>query len=204
MGERERGDVENERYWPKVSGEVARSGVSVRQLRKERSLKKVPNAAQLKEWWPALKLKLLGHYRYYGVSGNYPALRRYYTLASKLAYKWINRRSQKKSYTFAKYLRFLAFDPLPKPRIYRSLYTLSPLRGGVTEEPRLWLSTIYPDISSFHQVGAKLRNEAFGDPASRVGASGTVRRASRRTPCPLNYLTTISGGNPHVRFCEGH
>jgi len=98
-------------------------------------LRWVRNREKLTEWWPVLKLKLLGHYRYYGVSGNYPALRRYYTLASKLAYKWINRRSQKKSYTFAKYLRFLSFDPLPKPRIYHSTYTLSSLRGGVTEEP---------------------------------------------------------------------
>jgi len=98
-------------------------------------LRWVRNREKLTEWWPVLKLKLWGHYRYYGVSGNYPALRRYYTLTSKLAYKWINRRSQKKSYTFEKYLRFLAFDPLPKPRIYHSLYTLSSLRGGVTEEP---------------------------------------------------------------------
>jgi len=98
-------------------------------------LKGVRNAAPLKQWWPVLKLKLTGHYHYYGVSGNYPALKRFSTLASKLAYKWINRRSQKKSYTFAKYLRFLAFDPLPKPCICHSLFTLSSVRGGVTEEP---------------------------------------------------------------------
>lgn len=113
------------------------SGKKFRQKARELNqwLRHVRNAAKLKEWWPVLKLKLTGHYRYYGVSGNYPALRRYSTLASKLAYKWINRRSQKKSYTFKKYLRFLAFDPLPKPRIYHSLFTLSSLRGGATEEP---------------------------------------------------------------------
>ena len=99
-------------------------------------LKRVRSAAELKEWWPVLKIQLTGHYRYYGVSGNYPALKRFSTLASKLAYKWINRRSQKKSYSFAKYLRFLAFDPMPKPRIYHSLFTLSSWRGCVTEEPR--------------------------------------------------------------------
>jgi len=113
------------------------SSKKFRQKAKELNLwlKKVRNAAKLKEWWPVLKLKLTGHYRYYGVSGNYAALKRFYTLASKLAYKWINRRSQKKTYTFAKYLRFLAFDPLPKPQIYHSLFTLSSLRGCVTEEP---------------------------------------------------------------------
>jgi hypothetical protein len=113
------------------------SSKKFRQKAKELNLwlKKVRSAAPLKEWRPILKTKLTGHYRYHGVSGNHPALRRYSTLASKLAYKWINRRSQKKSYTFAKYLRFLAFDPLPKPRIYYSLFTLSSLRGCVTEEP---------------------------------------------------------------------
>jgi RNA-directed DNA polymerase len=113
------------------------SSKKFRQKAKELNLwlKKVRSAAELKEWWPVLKMKLTGHYRYYGVSGNYPALKRFSTLASKLAYKWINRRSQKKSYSFAKYLRFLAFDPLPKPRIYHSLFTLSSVRGGVTEEP---------------------------------------------------------------------
>jgi RNA-directed DNA polymerase len=113
------------------------SSKKFRQKAKELNLwlKRVRSAAELKDWWPVLKMKLTGHYRYYGVSGNYPALKRFSILASKLAYKWINRRSQKKSYTFAKYLRFLAFDPLPKPRIYHSLFTLSSLRGCVTEEP---------------------------------------------------------------------
>src|SRR3989338_10029219 len=48
-------------------------------------------------------MKLTGHYRYYGISGNMQTLRLFYTEASKLAYKWINRRSQKKSYNYAEY-----------------------------------------------------------------------------------------------------
>ena len=88
-------------------------------------LKRVRNWVKLKEWWRVLQQKLVGHYRYYGISGNYPALRRFHRLAFKLAYKWINRRSQKKSMSFAKYLRFLAYNPLPKPKIYHSFYTLS-------------------------------------------------------------------------------
>lgn len=90
-----------------------------------RWMKRVRNWVELKDWWEVLRLKLIGHYRYYGVSGNYPALRRFYRCAFKLAYKWINRRSQKRSMSFAKYLRFLEFNPLPQPKIYRSLYTLS-------------------------------------------------------------------------------
>jgi len=33
-------------------------------------LKKVRNMVKLKEWWKVLRPKLLGHYRYYGISGN--------------------------------------------------------------------------------------------------------------------------------------
>jgi hypothetical protein len=88
-------------------------------------MKSVRNAASLKEWWPVLRSKLLGHYRYYGVSGNMRELRAYYTRSLFLAFKWVNRRSQKRSYTWPSYLRLLRFSPLPLPRIYHDLYAFS-------------------------------------------------------------------------------
>lgn len=98
-------------------------------------LKKVRNLVKLKEWWPALRVKLLGHYRYYGISGNMRELKKFYTQTSKLAYKWINRRSQKKSYTYKQYCSFVKYNPLPKPKIYHLTYVLSSYRGNITEEP---------------------------------------------------------------------
>lgn len=77
------------------------------------------------EWWPILKAKLVGHYRYYGVSGNYYQLARYYCLTIQSVHKWLNRRSQKPSYNWEEFLRYLKHYPLPKPRIYHNLYTLS-------------------------------------------------------------------------------
>ena len=88
-------------------------------------LKKVRNLVKLKQWWKILRVKLLGHYRYYGISGNYREIKKFYTLTLKLAYKWINRRSQKKSYNWTQYGRFLEYNPLPKPKIYHLAYTLS-------------------------------------------------------------------------------
>ena len=87
-------------------------------------LKDVRNAMKLKEWWSLLELKLMGHYRYYGVSDNSYAINAFYNQTLRLVYKWINRRSQKKSYNWAQFWRFLKFNPLPKPRIYQTLYTL--------------------------------------------------------------------------------
>jgi RNA-directed DNA polymerase len=88
-------------------------------------LRRVRNQVTLAEWWKVFRLKLAGHYRYYGISGNMQALREFSREASKLAYKWINRRSQKKSFTYAQYCKFKKYNPLPEPKIYHLTYTLS-------------------------------------------------------------------------------
>ncbi len=88
-------------------------------------LKRVRNQVTLAEWWKVFRLKLIGHYRYYGISGNMQALREFAHETSKLAYKWINRRSQKKSFTYAQYCKFKKYNPLPAPKIYHLTYTLS-------------------------------------------------------------------------------
>lgn len=89
-------------------------------------LKRIRNRTQLKVWWKVLELKLLGHYRYYGMSGNFRMLQNFYHQVVRLAFKWVNRRSQRKSYNWAQFLRFILFNPLPKPKIYHSLYNLKP------------------------------------------------------------------------------
>jgi group II intron reverse transcriptase/maturase len=88
-------------------------------------LKNVRNLVTLVEWWQVLKMKLTGHYQYYGISGNFRELRKFYTRAVRLAHKWINRRSQKESYNWERFQRFLKWNPLPKPRICHKTYTLS-------------------------------------------------------------------------------
>jgi group II intron reverse transcriptase/maturase len=88
-------------------------------------LRSVRNLVELKEWWQVLRVKLAGHYRYYGISGNMPSMRAYHTQALRLAHKWINKRSQKRSYNWQQFLRFVKYNPLPLPRIYHLAYTLS-------------------------------------------------------------------------------
>lgn len=87
-------------------------------------LKDVRNLLPLKQWLKTLKLKLVGHYRYYGISGNMKWLRAFRYEVSKLAYKWVNRRSQKKSYNFEEFCRFLKYNLFPEPKIYHQFYTL--------------------------------------------------------------------------------
>jgi len=71
-----------------------------------------------------LGAKLRGHYEYYGVSGNYGSIRRFYRIACRLAYKWMNRRSQKKSVTLERFWEYLRKYPLPLPKIRHNILHL--------------------------------------------------------------------------------
>lgn len=85
-------------------------------------LKAVRNFVELKEWWKTLSAKLRGHYEYYGISGNYESIEKYYKRSCNLAYKWLNRRSQKKSMNWVQYTEYLKQFPLPKPVIKHNIY----------------------------------------------------------------------------------
>jgi len=88
-------------------------------------LKKIRNQILTEDWWKILSLKLKGHYEYYGISENYLSIYKYYKLAIKLARKWMNRRSQKRTMSWVKMNSYLLFYPLPKPSIRHSFYTNS-------------------------------------------------------------------------------
>ena len=93
-------------------------------------LKKIRNQVLTKDWWKILKLKLQGHYEYYGVSENYLSIYKFYKLAIKLARKWMNRRSQKRTMSWIKMSSYLLLYPLPKPSIRHSFYINSNSQYG--------------------------------------------------------------------------
>lgn len=86
-------------------------------------VKRARNLYPLKTWWPILKAKLTGHYNYFGVSGNYRCIKQFYWQVTRLVFKWINRRSQRKSMTAEMFGQYLQWNPLPMPRICHALYT---------------------------------------------------------------------------------
>lgn len=88
-------------------------------------MKNVRNLVELEEWWIVLRKKLIGHYRYYGISGNMLEMWAFYEQIRKFAYKWTNRRSERNSYNWQQFHRYLEYNPLPKPKIYHLIYTLS-------------------------------------------------------------------------------
>ena len=55
---------------------------------------------KLKEIWRLAKSKIMGHINYYGYALNNLKLNHFYFEAIGSLFKWLNRRSQKRSYTW--------------------------------------------------------------------------------------------------------
>lgn len=72
-----------------------------------------------------LNTKLNGHYRYYGITDNSAMIGKFAYLVSRALFKWLNRRSQKKSYTYAGYNDMQKYNPLAIPKIYVNIYEKS-------------------------------------------------------------------------------
>jgi RNA-directed DNA polymerase len=85
-------------------------------------LKKVRNFHEIGELWRRLKARINGHYNYFGVSGNFRQIRAYYEQVYWMVFKWLNRRSQKRSMTLKQYNDYLKCFPLPMPRIIKNIY----------------------------------------------------------------------------------
>lgn len=91
-------------------------------------LRRVRSAIPLREIWPLLAAKLRGHYQYYGVRGNSRMIAKFGYVTIRAVYKWLNRRSQRRSFTWKRLTAYLAHYPLPRPRIVHHWYRPSPSR----------------------------------------------------------------------------
>lgn len=76
-----------------------------------------------------LNAKLRGYYNYYGVIGNSASLREFFYQAKRILKKWLNRRSQKRSYDWERFEAMLQRHRIERPRI--------------TEKPTLQLSLAF-------------------------------------------------------------
>lgn len=90
-------------------------------LRCKEWLKKHRNMPAPYIWW-LIRPKLWGNYRYYGITDNAPMLYKFLYEVEKLLFKWLNRRSQRKSFDWEKFRLFLKKFPLPTPRIFVNIY----------------------------------------------------------------------------------
>lgn len=65
--------------------------------------------------------KLRGHYAYYWLTGNTPALRRFRTEVERSWCKWLSRRSYKARIRWDRFALFKRHYPLPPARAIRPL-----------------------------------------------------------------------------------
>src|SRR5262249_31151442 len=79
----------------------------------------------IREQHQALSQKLLGHYSYYGITGNGSWLNRVVRIAVRAWRKWLDRRSWRARFGRGDLWELLERLPLPAPRVVHSVY-----RGG--------------------------------------------------------------------------
>ena len=77
---------------------------------------------KLLELWKIFCSKLRGHVQYYGVSLNTDGVHCFIQQATKIFFKWMNRRSQKKSFNWEQFSKFLESFPAPKAKICHRLF----------------------------------------------------------------------------------
>lgn len=80
------------------------------------------NKAPLKEIWEIFCVKLRGHIQYYGVSFNCRAVTIFRSQCIMIMFKWLNRRSQRKSFNWKQFELFMKKFPPPKAEIMHHLY----------------------------------------------------------------------------------
>jgi RNA-directed DNA polymerase len=73
--------------------------------------------SRVREVFRALNVKLRGYYRYYGVHGNSPSLQQFFHHAMRILFKWLNRRSQRRSYTWTGFAELLRHFRVEQPRL---------------------------------------------------------------------------------------
>ena len=83
----------------------------------------VRNQYRLGEIWRMFRGKLIGHIRYYGVTFNGRHVGKFLHASICILYKCLNRRSQRKSFSWEQFLEYIRANPLPKVRIYHNLFS---------------------------------------------------------------------------------
>jgi group II intron reverse transcriptase/maturase len=77
---------------------------------------------KLVSFWKRFCKKLAGHCQYYGISHNYEEVSLFFHEAIKIFFKWRNRRSQRRSFTWEDFRLFREKFPPPKPRIVHKFF----------------------------------------------------------------------------------
>lgn len=84
--------------------------------------RQIRNKAPLSSIWKIFCAKLRGHVQYYGVSFNSKSVSNFIKQARRIIFKWLNRRSQRKSFDWEKFELFTRKSPLPVVKVHHKLF----------------------------------------------------------------------------------
>ena len=105
---------------PKLKSEGKRLGRKIQRVNEW--ARRVRNQYRLPDIWRRFCAKLRGHVQYYGVSFNSASVQHFLWSATRILFKWLNRRSQRKSFTWEQFGQFIQAHPLPRARICHPLF----------------------------------------------------------------------------------
>jgi group II intron reverse transcriptase/maturase len=109
------------RGWWIIKRQTARSRFS-RALKRVGEWCRVNRHRPVAEQQQALNRRLRGHYGYYGITTNHPALRRFREEVQCIWRKWLNRRSQRARMTWQRFHLLLRQYPLLPAQVTHSVY----------------------------------------------------------------------------------
>lgn len=108
-------------YWGQTQKKTWMVKQKTAKTRLSRALKRIKEWCRqwrhlpVSEQQQTLRKKMLGHYSYYGITGNSKNLGKFYWVVRRTWRKWLSRRSQKAKLNWEKYPRLLTRYPLPFP-----------------------------------------------------------------------------------------
>ncbi|GAB3059886.1 group II intron reverse transcriptase/maturase [Virgibacillus ainsalahensis] len=93
-------------------------------LKKHKQWLKTHRTMDIKDIMARVKRSLNGYYNYYCITDNTREVENFFDRVKQLLFKWMNRRSQRKSFSWDKFKLFLRKYPLPSPRLKVNIYDL--------------------------------------------------------------------------------
>ena len=70
---------------------------------------------KIREQFRQLKVKIKGHYNYFGICGNAKSLEKFFLQSKRAWFKWLKRRSNRRDLYWDKFNRILDYYRLPQP-----------------------------------------------------------------------------------------
>lgn len=104
-----------------VGHKVAKKKIKMFKAKLKEWLKNNRNVLKFEVLMDKLNTKLTGVYRYYGINGTMPYLKALHNYAMYTTHKWLNRRSQRKSFTLDKFYKVWN-EMIRPPRIYVNIW----------------------------------------------------------------------------------